>query len=123
MMMSFTYCTCSALLREHVYFRSTSMISAQTAVVHLLFVTLAFLAVSVFVEVQQINRVNFVWIIYIHVLTSNIALELAAGPGAPAKSARARLTLFDLLLLVFAEFAACGALVLLTARLGASTRG
>ena len=99
------------------------MISAQTAVVHLLFVTLAFLAVSVFVEVQQIDRVNFVWIIYIHVLTSNIALELAAGPGAPAKSARARLTLFDLLLLVFAEFAACGALVLLTARLGASTRG
>ena len=97
------------------------MISAQTAVVHLLFVTLAFLAVSVLVEVQQIDRVNFVWIIYIHVLTSNIALELAAGHGAPAKSAR--LALFDLLLLVFAEFAACGALVLLTARLGASTRG
>ena len=99
------------------------MISAQTAVVHLLFVTLAFLAVSVLVEVQQIDRVNFVWIIYIHVLTSNIALELAAGHGAPAKSACARLTLIDLLLLVFAEFAACGALVMLTGRLGASTRG
>ena len=67
------------------------MISAQTAVVHLLFVTLASLAVSVFVEVQQIDRVNFVWIIYIHVLTSNIALALAAGHGGPAKTrARAR---------------------------------
>ena len=44
-----------------------------------------------FVEVQQIDRVNFVWIIYIHVLTSNIALELAAGHGGPAKTrARAR---------------------------------
>jgi hypothetical protein len=101
------------------------MISAQTAVVHLLFVTLASLAVSVFVEVQQIDRVNFVWIIYIHVLTSNIALELAAGHGGPAKSPRARppLTLIDLLLLVFTEFAACGGLVLLTARLDASSRG
>lgn len=91
------------------------MVSAQTAVVHLLCVTLAFLAVAVVAEGLQIDRVNFVWIVYIHVLTSNVALELAASRG-PARAGPPP-TLIDLLLLVFAEFAACGGLVLLTARL------
>jgi hypothetical protein len=84
------------------------MISVETAVFPVVLVAVAFLVVCAFVQWQQVDTSNFVWIIYIHVLASNIAIELVQSRNRPGKSAAPRLTLVDLLLLIFVEFAIVG---------------
>ena len=91
------------------------MISVETAVFPVVLVAVAFLVVCAFVQWQQVDTSNFVWIVYIHVLASNVAIELV-------QSAAPRLTLVDLLLLIFVEFAICGALVVFATHLLTTAR-
>ena len=98
------------------------MISGETAVFPVVLVAVAFLVVFAFAQWQQVDASNFAWIIYIHVLASNVAIELVQSHRTPGKSAAPRLTLVDLLLLIFVEFAICGALVVFATHLLTTAR-
>ncbi len=98
------------------------MISVETVVFPVVLVDVTFLVVCAFVQWQQVDTSNFVWIIYIHVLASNVAIELVQSHSRPGKIAAPLLTVVDLLLLIFVEFAICGALVVFATHLLTSAR-